>query len=285
MRDPRNPLASPDVISCNTTLTALARAGRTEEALSLLDEMWRFPLENQKNPGVPATIKPLLAPDGSDDGSRLSADTCRSSSSDVSQDGNRYWKMSPEDERYWRMTNEGASGGGGGEAGMGATSGHRLGRKEEGTAMTPVGDMSHEGEERERLDSEADTKRGESEAKQSETEHYVGHDERPKAQKQEQMMHDPATVDLDLLKPLPAPTLNSFNAAICACIPNEETPRRLCRADEGDDDGGGEEGSGIDAGKRAEMGFLILQAMRRGDGGAPAPDIMSYKEVVTACGR
>lgn len=41
----------------------------------------------------------------------------------------------------------------------------------------------------------------------------------------------------------------------------------------------------VGAEEGAEMAFLILEAMRRGDRGAPAPEVQCYREVVTACGR
>lgn len=74
------------------------------------------------------------------------------------------------------------------------------------------------------------------------------------------------------LSPAPAPSLACFNSALSACGKWEVG---------GEGNGETEE----EGDKMLERAFVILEAMKRGEGGAPSPDAVSYKEIVNACGR
>lgn len=82
----------------------------------------------------------------------------------------------------------------------------------------------------------------------------------------------------DVGRQAPAPTVETFNAVLSACIP------RLPASANGrtDEDEGAGTWSGAAA---AEMGFMILEAMRRGNGGAPSPNVRHFKDVIVASGR
>lgn len=65
------------------------------------------------------------------------------------------------------------------------------------------------------------------------------------------------------LLPAAAPNLSSYNSFLSAC--------GNCPAEQKED--------GLD------RAFEMVDSMRRGDRGAPSPDLTSYKQMVNACGR
>ncbi|CAM9155364.1 unnamed protein product, partial [Hapterophycus canaliculatus] len=69
------------------------------------------------------------------------------------------------------------------------------------------------------------------------------------------------------LPPAPKPNRSSFNSILSACA-------------KGIDDTGSDESAEF-----LQRALEILETMRRGDGGAPSPNIMTYKEIVNAYGR
>lgn len=69
------------------------------------------------------------------------------------------------------------------------------------------------------------------------------------------------------LSPAPKPNRLSFHSVLSACVKNM-------------DDTGSEESA-----EYLRRALEILEAMKTGDGGAPSPSIVTYKEVVNAYGR
>lgn len=69
------------------------------------------------------------------------------------------------------------------------------------------------------------------------------------------------------LSPAPRPNRSSFNSVLSACA-------------KGIDDTGSDQSAEF-----LRRALEILEAMRTGNGGAPSPNIMTYKEVVNAYGR